>query len=388
MIIGGIALNKIKVLRDKQFYIDHMEDTRKLSELLNSGKISQREYRSRTLKNRENKRIISEISRLRKRKSKAVMIEVEPSEFDGINFIVIQDAAGNTIKVLSYDIIKWDNYLIVKDSYSKGYNPFRAYKLYTINKVLLRDGTLRDRKDSNYKREITEKFNRAKALNTKMKLFGNTDYYDIIDEKIMFMVTKANTGEFVRLGLRSDTIETGYPLSLQQVDEIIILAEIKNLPNSAFFGSRVKEISLSSSIIESLGVSSFASSAIVRFEVPGTVRSIGAGCFRNCKYLREVKFNGPLFYLGSCAFKSCESLEKIELPNGIGTLYENTFDDCKSLKSIRLPKSLRKFNPDSLCDSPYIVIECHKDNKEILEQHIRCGKYKFGNVMLQHIKVY
>lgn len=71
------------------------------------------------------------------------------------------------------------------------------------------------------------------------------------------------------------------------------------------------------------------------FEVPDTVREIGAHAFYGKKNLKEVKLPPSVVTLGFGAFEACNYLGKINLEN-VKELSESTFGYCDSLKQAEL----------------------------------------------------
>ena len=77
-----------------------------------------------------------------------------------------------------------------------------------------------------------------------------------------------------------------------------------------------------------------------RFEVPGTVTSIGESAFDSCWNLTEVVLPDSVTYIGVRAFEGCLNLASINLPDSLLTIEHFAFLFCESLTSIEVPASV------------------------------------------------
>ena len=71
-----------------------------------------------------------------------------------------------------------------------------------------------------------------------------------------------------------------------------------------------------------------------QISIPAGVREIGAGAFKNCEKLCEVRLGDEVSTIRREAFRGCKSLEKIHLPEGVTFVGESTFRDCISLTEL------------------------------------------------------
>ena len=78
--------------------------------------------------------------------------------------------------------------------------------------------------------------------------------------------------------------------------------------------------------------------------VPGTVKKIANGVFKNCKNLSAASLEEGIEQLGPAAFAGCIKLSSIQLPDSIKTIAQNAFADCFALTDIKLPANLKKIS--------------------------------------------
>lgn len=77
-------------------------------------------------------------------------------------------------------------------------------------------------------------------------------------------------------------------------------------------------------------------------EIPNSVSRIGSSAFRECTYLRSVKFPTSLITIEDEAFHNCSELQSIELPSNLTSLGIGAFDGCEALKEVTLGSSLQE----------------------------------------------
>ncbi len=131
--------------------------------------------------------------------------------------------------------------------------------------------------------------------------------------------------------------EYNVPSSLKSV----VLTEIDNVPESAFYGCKsLTSISLPSSV-SSIEDRAFEScSSLTSFTIPNSVADIGNYIFYNCTSLVSVELSIDITYLSMGTFSGCSSLESITLPSNLAVIYASAFHNCISLKSIAIPDSV------------------------------------------------
>lgn len=72
----------------------------------------------------------------------------------------------------------------------------------------------------------------------------------------------------------------------------------------------------------------------------GSVASIGAGAFSNCKSLTSISIPHGVISIGSAAFLECDALVSITIPDSVTSIGRLAFRNCLSLKSITIPNSV------------------------------------------------
>ena len=80
------------------------------------------------------------------------------------------------------------------------------------------------------------------------------------------------------------------------------------------------------------------------YEIPEGVSKIGAGAFREQKYLENVIIPSSVQDIEIDAFYSCSKLNNVIIPDGIEELKPRVFAFCKNLKIVVLPKSVNKID--------------------------------------------
>ena len=81
--------------------------------------------------------------------------------------------------------------------------------------------------------------------------------------------------------------------------------------------------------------------ALVKIELPPSVRSIGRGAFKGCTSLASVAIPSSVASIGVYAFEGCSALASLEIPSSVTSIGHAAFYECSSLASIELPPSVR-----------------------------------------------
>lgn len=76
------------------------------------------------------------------------------------------------------------------------------------------------------------------------------------------------------------------------------------------------------------------------FTLPSTVRSIGAGAFKDCGNLRGVNMTDNVTELGDSVFYNCGNLESVTLSDNIDSIGDYTFYKCRNMNSVNVPSAL------------------------------------------------
>lgn len=127
------------------------------------------------------------------------------------------------------------------------------------------------------------------------------------------------------------------------VDNLFVPNGVKRIDNEAFSSSFIKQIFLSSSIVES-GDFAFAHSPELKIvDISKTkIKAIGESTFDNCYSLSLVKLPKACKEIGESAFKNCYELRAISLPRHVEKLHSHCFMNCNSLVDIDFSKTLEE----------------------------------------------
>jgi len=75
--------------------------------------------------------------------------------------------------------------------------------------------------------------------------------------------------------------------------------------------------------------------------LPASVTHIGREAFRECGWLKSIRFPKDLQVIGEEAFLRCWELRSASFPAGLLVVGDDAFAECCSLESVRLNKSLK-----------------------------------------------
>ena len=114
--------------------------------------------------------------------------------------------------------------------------------------------------------------------------------------------------------------------------------------------------------MKSFGYGTFdGCSNLKNIELPKSLVSMEAVCFRNCTSLEKITIPEgitclgyafmPEYYWSNRNFEGCTSLKEVNLPSTLTTIGCYTFDGCTSLKEISLPKGLTSISEGCFTNS-------------------------------------
>jgi hypothetical protein len=160
--------------------------------------------------------------------------------------------------------------------------------------------------------------------------------------------------------------------------------------------------------------SAFMQGALEKIWIPRSVEIIGDSCFRECEYLREIKFEcgSKLRYVGKEAFRYCD-FGGIELPSSVEYIGESCFEGIgfvgrkKHIQEITFESGskLEHIETRAFCDSSLICIQipasvkfigesCFAFSRSLREITFECessleeiGDYAFSGTSLTHIEI-
>lgn len=92
--------------------------------------------------------------------------------------------------------------------------------------------------------------------------------------------------------------------------------------------------------LQSIGMSSFANTAIETLILPESLYSLSESAFSSCRNLKSVELPEGLSFIGFRVFSSCTALTAIELPQSLETVSSETFSGCTSLSSVTMKTGL------------------------------------------------
>lgn len=79
---------------------------------------------------------------------------------------------------------------------------------------------------------------------------------------------------------------------------------------------------------------------IVSFNIPSSVKEIGAMAFKECKELIKIVIPHGVTKIGSHAFEACSSLKSVIISNSVKEIQKWAFNACCELDSIEIPDSI------------------------------------------------
>lgn len=163
---------------------------------------------------------------------------------------------------------------------------------------------------------------------------------------------KDDIGYFTEVLLDSDIdpatvlgkVPRGYLRDNKNILEYNIAANIKSIGIEAFYRSRIKQLSIPSSV-ESIHNSAFSGCmSLDNLVIPNTVKKLGNFAFSTCLNLKKVKLDGVIKNLGTDIFASCMNLIDVDLPSQLTKIPQAMFYNCKSLERIALPDTITQID--------------------------------------------
>ena len=142
-----------------------------------------------------------------------------------------------------------------------------------------------------------------------------------------------------------------------KLTEVVLPANLTEIPDNCFNGTAITQIDIPESITR-IGDNSFANTPLNSFDFPNTLQHIDTSSFRNCINLKEADLSGTkLTYINSKAFSGCKSLSKVILPNALTGIASNAFYDCTALKNISIPEKVDSIGTDAFYNCPLNAVE-------------------------------
>ncbi len=133
---------------------------------------------------------------------------------------------------------------------------------------------------------------------------------------------------------------------------------VTNIADFCFDGSRVKEITLPSSVFV-IGEYAFSDCKKLKtLEIPANVKRIGRGAFSSCGKLTVLRVPQGVTEIEDSTFEFCSSLEMLELPPTIASIGSEAFQGCISLKKLFLTDSVKYIDDDAFKMCQNLTIRC------------------------------
>lgn len=170
-------------------------------------------------------------------------------------------------------------------------------------------------------------------------------------------------------GLLISDFKKASSFSTLKVPEIINGKKIVGLADEAFenTGSDYASLIVLPESVVTVGNYAFANSTEIKFDIKGTLTSIGVESFRNCALLDKISLGVGITSIPFMAFYNCSSLKTIALPDGVTTVEENAFEKCSSLVTIVIPASLTTIEDSGFSYCPSLKTVFYKGTQEQLD---------------------
>lgn len=122
---------------------------------------------------------------------------------------------------------------------------------------------------------------------------------------------------------------------------VVMGDSVHSIGEDAFFACSLLDSLRISPTLRHIGDRAFSGTAIRHFDLPNTLRTIGAGAFSDCDSLRVMIMPDGIDSVGSNLFSACNNLQRVRLSNNITHLYEQSFLYCISLSDVDLGMGIR-----------------------------------------------
>ena len=160
-----------------------------------------------------------------------------------------------------------------------------------------------------------------------------------------------------------DEVSVGYLTEMFLDSGINPLLQMEDIPNN-FLNStkKVKSIHIPDNIYW-IGKKAFCGSRLEQLDLSKTiVQSIEPEAFQYCNNLEKIIFSNKLMRIDVRAFANCYSLIAITLPKSLDLIQFNAFSNCDSLKSITYEGTSKQLQKNVLiannafygCEAEYI----------------------------------
>ena len=138
--------------------------------------------------------------------------------------------------------------------------------------------------------------------------------------------------------------------------KVVIPSSVEVIKNSAFYGTKIKEIEIPSSIVKIENLAFHSCTDLDSINIPDNVKVIGDAAFQNDSSLTSVKIGSGLKELSYRIFKS-SGLTEINIPANIKVIGKEAFADCKNLKTVVIADGVQKIDNNAFYNTGIEKIE-------------------------------
>lgn len=199
-----------------------------------------------------------------------------------------------------------------------------------------------------------------------------------VRERILVKYRGEKTEVTLPLGIRE--IGRGAFAGNAKLERIVIPGSVKLIADGAFRDCKKLGV-VDFRVREMPNLSEIAPNAFANCEqltyiwFPHTLKKIGNHSFVNCSALTEITIPGGVECLEESAFGGCSRLRTVILKNGVRELGKNVFAGCEHLETVKLPDTLKKIGA-------YAFSEC----KELRSAQMPDGLEEIGSLAFAFCK--
>ena len=161
----------------------------------------------------------------------------------------------------------------------------------------------------------------------------------------------------------------------------------KEIPKDFFKESKITQIILENSNIESIGDFAFyrcESLGIANF--PDSLKTIGISAFSGCN-ITKLEFPDKLETIAGGAFSQCDFLQSVKLPEGITEIPDFAFAECGLLGSINIPNCVSSIGAHAFDGCASLFAGMYSPSIELPENLRSIGAYAFSRCTWQNITI-
>ena len=164
--------------------------------------------------------------------------------------------------------------------------------------------------------------------------------------------------------------------SCKELTEVILPETLTKIGGNAFYGTALLKVIKIPEGVEEIGNTAFSESGLVSIELPNTVRSIKRS-FYKCSELREVTTYGTNYFgndsersmLGE-SFQLCPNLEKLEIPGGISPIGTSVLGMCR-VTNLKIPSNVERIEFNAFGNATTLrMVVLMGDKKKIIEDNV------------------